>query len=418
MSHLRPPIYDFDRIKPVTMTVIALYDVEELNLAAIFAFLPVTTQNLSAQLNIQKKQGKIRLPAELNQPGEILSMRYDNQVRGIMRSEKAKSFSHSIIIDIGTSDRIISVKLSRKLEFTGPTSIAIAREAADSILGKIKQCQDDLQFLQTHQEYCMMLKEKFINAEATPEDEIGQRIWNIFTEKTYGYTHEHLDDFLTFMINFNLNLYTGSLKLDKFECEMANIQFNLGYPINQLAFVKVMNESPFRCTFNNYKTASSVAVYYDYTKYDRNTGQAKHAKHTISVNRSGHVRHSGPNLESMKAVYYAFMQRVIQCFDQIRSVENKKKQLRVDGPCKVLSIEEWRDFIRQEEQLRQKVIASEVPIATGEPVVSASPPESPTANMQAEIDNNVIVIGNYEPIADETKTMETFSFDYAPLTLQ
>src|SRR5665648_400852 len=92
-----PPVFDFDRLKPVTMTVIVSYDVQELNLPALFMFLPVTDQVLPPHLSVQKKQGKIRLPPELNRPGEILSMRYNKQVRGIIRSENAKSFPHLII---------------------------------------------------------------------------------------------------------------------------------------------------------------------------------------------------------------------------------------------------------------------------------------------------------------------------------
>lgn len=419
MSNLGPPIYDFDRLKPVTMTVIASYDVDELNLPAIFVFLPVTQKKLPAHLSVQKKQGKIRLPPEFNIPGEILSMRYNHQVRGIVRSEKAKSFSHSIIIDIGTSDRIISVKLSRKLEFTGATSIAIAREAAESILRQTKQCQEDLQFIQNNLEQAFEIKEKFVKGQQVNADnKVESRVWKIFTEKTRGYTQEHVGDFLNFMLNFNRPLYTGSLELQQFECEMANILFNLGYPINQLAFVNIMNHPPFRCTFNNYKSASSVAVYYYYTKVDRNTGQPKQAKHTIRVNQSGHVRHSGPKLESMKAVYYAFMQRVIQHHEEIRSVENKKKQLRIDGPGRCLTIAEWRETIRQENNLRQKVIDGDVPIATGEPTVDSVVSESPIAEQEEEIDNNVIILGEYQPVVTHTTPEETFAFDYAPLTIK
>lgn len=419
MSNLGPPIYDFNLLKPVTMTVIASYDIDELNLPAIFVFLPVTQKRLPAHLNVQKKQGKIRLPTEFNIPGEILSMRYNNQVRGIVRSEKAKSFSHSIIIDIGTSDRIISVKLSRKLEFTGPTSIGIAREAAEHILSQIKQCQEDLQFIQDNAEKSMEIKAPFLKAEEINEkDEVESRIWKIFTEKTRGYPQEHVEEFLNFMLSFSRPLYTGSLKLYEFECEMANILFNLGYPINQLAFVDIMNQAPFRCTFNNYKTASSVAVYYYYTKYDRNTGQPKQAKHTIRVNRSGHVRHSGPNLESMKAVYYAFMQRVIHHHEEIRSVENKKKQLRIDGPGRCLSIAEWKDTIHGENNLRQKVIDGDVPIALGEPLIDSTLQGSPIANQESDVNNTVIIIGEHHHIVKESAAEETFTFDYAPLTIK
>jgi len=416
MSNPGPPIYDFDNLKPVTMTIIATYDVEEINLPAIFIFLPVTNAQLSSYLNFQRKQGKIRLPPELNIPGEILSMRYDGQVRGIVRSEKAGSFSHSIIIDMGTSERIISMKLSSKIEFTGPTSIGIAREAAVYLLQKLRACQDDLDFLRSHRELCVELKEAYLKNSVDDSmcDPTQARILKIFREKTEGYAENMVDDFLNFLIHFDRRLYMGTLELNEFKCEMANIQFNLGYPINQLAFVEIMNTSPFRSVFNNYKSASAVVVYYDYTKYDRLTGKPKAAKHTIRVNQSGHVRHSGPNLETMKGVYYAFMQKVITHYHEIQSVEAKKKQIKITVPGRNLSILEWRTLLKDEEELRQKVLNGEVPIATGEIVEKANNEDIITL----QSDSNSSAMAEYYQVAvPETTPNKSFSFDYTPITL-
>lgn len=418
MSNLPPPVFDFDRLKPVTMTVIVSYDIGELNLPALFAFLPVTDQSLPAHLNIQKKQGKIRLPSELNIPGEILSMRYDKQVRGINRSEKAKSFSHSIIIDMGTSERIISVKLSRTLEFTGPTSIDIAREAAEALLGKIKQCQEDLLFIREHQEAAIFVGAGLANELVysgqvfVPQDLIQTRIDQIFRRQVKGYPQDRIEQFMDFIITFNRNLYTGSLKLSKFECEMANVLFNLGYAINQVSFARVMNQTPFRCTFNNYKSASAVVVQYDYVKHDRNTGLPKAAKHTIRVNRSGHVRHSGPNLEAMKAVYYAFMQKVLQNYQHIQSSENSRQQLKVIGPSRQLSIEDWKLFMKQEDDLRTRILRGEVPIAQGEPIiVNESIIEITIQPEEIIIPSEAIT--NYPNLPSQS----TLQFDYAPLVI-
>ena len=422
MTTLSPPIFDFDRLKPVTMTVIASYDVGELNLPAIFTFLPVTEQVLPAHLNIQKKQGKIRLPPELNRPGEILSMRYDKQVRGIMRSEKAKSFSHSIIIDLGTSERIISVKFSRTLEFTGPTSIDIAREAAESLLGHAKRCQADLELVRAHRDRALALKDQFVQGNFSGQEfnEVDNQIIDIFRKQTRGYPPDKIDIFLDFMINFNRNLYTGTLALGNFECEMANILFNLGYPINQVSFVKIMNQAPFRCNFNNYKSASAVVVCYDYIKYDRNTGQPKQAKHTIRVNKSGHVRHSGPNLQAMKEVYYAFMQRVLQNYQEVQSVETSKQQLRIVGPAKSLSISDWKDFIRNEEELRDRVIRGDVPIAKGEMQSYGPVFEIVDPRVSSESSENPLLIVSGSPShAALTPTLSPSSpalnFNYTPL---
>ena len=408
------PVFDFDRLKPVTMTVIVSYDVGELNLPGLFMFLPVTERVLPGNLTVQKKQGKIRLPPELNVPGEILSMRFDKQVRGIVRSENAKSFPHLIIIDIGTSERIISIKLSRTMELTGPTSIALAREAAQALLNHCRNCQETIVFVRENRSRARQIRDDFVSAYLTdavqsgPDDEVGRRLWEIFTRQTRGYSKETVGHFLDRLIDFDRNLITGSLKLNTFESEMANILFNLGYPINQVSFARVMDSPPFRTSFNNYKSASAVIVYYDYMKYDRNTGNMKQAKHTIRVNKSGHVRHSGNNLESMKAVYYAFMQRTLMYAQEVQSVEAGRQYLRLSHPPKVYTIHEWHDILRKEYDLYQKIVNSEVPIAKAD----QSPPqeEEPTITLEI-LEQGQRAIDVHE-MATEAPVME---FGYSPM---
>jgi hypothetical protein len=381
MSNLLPPVFPFQRLKPVTMTIIISYDAGELNLPAIFGLLPVTDQVLPA-VNFQKKQGKIRLPPELNRPGEILSMRYDKKVRGIIRSESPKSFSHSIIIDIGTSDRIISAKLSPTIELTGPTSFAIAREAAEAILNHLRKAQENLHFIRENRETALQLKDDFLNwfvgtwsgvdsQIKEPTDELGQKIWSIFKQTTKGYSPDLIELPLSFILTSNRDLYTGTLKLGSFDSEMVNIQFNLGFSIDQIAFAKIMDREPFTCTFVNAKTASAVNVHYNYIKYDRSTGQPKPSKHTIRTNKSGHVRHSGPNLETMEPVYNSFMQRVLLHYADIQSIERKKMQLKIIGLHKCLSIQEWKQLLKEEDEFREKVMTGQVPIAiTAPPAVA------------------------------------------------
>ena len=421
MTNIGPPIFGFDSLKPCTLTVIATYNVGELNLPGLFTFLPVTSMTLPAHLNFQKKQGKIRLPPELNKKGEILSMRYNKQVRGIVRSEVPSSFSHSIIIDVGTSERIVSVKLSRTLELTGPTSFKIAREAVEAVLGHVKKCQENQNFLQMNHDLAIQMKYKFLHAiaggEVEPEkfNENEIKIWEIFRQQTKGYAIDKIDEFLDFMLNFNRNLYTGTLEITEMDSEMANILFNLGYSINQIAFARIMNQEPFECKFTNAKSASAVNVFYHYSKIDRNTGQLKAAKHTIRVNKSGHVRHSGPNTEAMKPVYYAFIQRVLQYYSEIQSIESCKQQLRVTGIPRSYSISEWKEFILNENELKRRILNSEVPIAV------SSNLKRPEITHCLENNEEILILETAPPAGDiqgqffKNTNCPSLMFDYAPL---
>jgi hypothetical protein len=414
-----PPIFDFSSLHCCTMTVIVAYNVGELNLPGLFTFLPVTDLTLPAHLNFQKKQGKIKLPPELNKKGEILSMRYNKQVRGIVRSEIPSSFSHSIIIDVGTSERIVSVKLSRKLELTGPTSFKIAREAVETVLGHVKKCQENQIFLQMNHDLAIQMKYKFLHAisggEVEPQkfNENEIKIWEIYRQQTKGYAIDKIEDFLDFMLNFNRNLYTGTLEITEIDSEMANILFNLGYSINQIAFAKIMNQEPFECKFTNAKSASAVNVFYHYSKIDRNTGQLKAARHTIRVNKSGHVRHSGPNIEAMKPVYYAFIQRVLQYYSEIQSIENCKQQLRVIGTPKSYSIAEWKEFILKENELKRRILNSEVPIAIS---LNIKRPEIVIYTGQSRVDSKLETLeSDVSRQFFKNTNCPSLMFDYSPL---
>ena len=361
MAEYEPPVRDFDSFTPITMSIIGSYNVETINLRAVFIFLPVTSRTIGDGFKIQKKQGKICLPPELNTPGEILSMRFEKQVRGIVRSEESKGFPHSIIIDIGTSDRIVSVKLSKSLKLTGPRSMEIGREAVQSILDKIIVAQDNLNYIRENIELAWRTREAIISG-SSYEDE---RMYRIMKEAGKDYPQETVGDFLEFMIRFDKNLYTGTLEIEQLESEMVNIQYNLGFSVNRVALSKIFSVHPFISNYNTVKQATPVNVCYQYTKCDLK-GKKSIAQHTIRVTKNGHVRHSGPNLEAMRPVYYAFMQRVLLNWREMKSFETDKQKIKLTVPCREYTVGEWREFIQKEKNLRQRIIDGEVPIAQGE----------------------------------------------------
>lgn len=405
MQKFGPPVANFDKLNAVTMTVIISYDVTELNLDAIFALLPVTSKMLPE--NCKRKQGKIQFPTEFNVPGEILSMRYKNNVRGIVRSESARSFSHSIIIDIGTSERIISLKLSRPtLELTGPTSYEIAKEAAQYILNYIRECQDELNFIRNNYEVAKKIKDDFVhNPEYKTNAPSEERILNFYKRQTRGYSVEIIDKFLDFILEFKRNLYEGTLNMDECNCVMANILFNLGYSVNLVNFAKVMNDQPFECIYSNIKNSSSAPVLYHYSKYDRTTGKEIPAKHTIRVNRSGHVKYSGPGLKAMRPIYYIFMKRVLLHYDEIKSIEQSRKQVLIKRKDRCMSPDEWHKLLIDEEEFRQRVmdgdnslIESEDKLIVENAIVEAS------SEMKQIMENS----GSHTP---------RLKIDYAPIDL-
>lgn len=352
---LTPPVYSFDHLSPVTMTVIVTCDIKEMNLDALFSFLPVTTEYISTPMSA-KKQGKIRLPSYLNTEGRILSMRYRNNVRGIVRSETATGFPNSIILDVGTSERIISTKLSQTLGVVGVKSNALAREAAENILNTIRQCQDDLDFVQANMTTAIKVKQAFIQHKVglkkseCPTDKVEKRLWSIFEDKTVGQTPDQKEPFLDFLLKFDQRLCTGSLGIISDECVMANIPFHLGFAINLMEFTKVLNHPPFECKFNTFRSASAVTVRYYYSKYDRIMKRDKTARFTIEVYRSGYVRFSGPGVMLMRIVYREFMKRLLPNMNRVVSASHVDRIVRVPStqPCRVLTRREYENEMNKQ----------------------------------------------------------------------
>ncbi len=459
------PVYKFEDLACCTMTVIVNYDVEMINLPAIFTLLPVTTKKIPAGMELQKKQNKIVLPPELNIPGEIISMRFNGQTRGIVRSINPKSFSHAIIMDIGSKERIVSLKLSRGIfEFTGITNYETAKTTTNLILGYIAQEQEKIHFLRknlklgvaiadyiallnefptydslnyfsTHKEtveelykkaeitklldlveykkkelimlnlhYENLLLENEENRKFLPQyqqhilakidslhntanrcrqtktkihDFLVQQkniieqetiefetILSYFKEKYYNTEDINIIPFLiSFASSPYLNLYQGTLKVGECCGEMANVLFSLGFPIVQTELARVMNQAPFICKYTNANNSFAVNVQYYYLKTERNTNKYKIASHSIRVNRSGHVTYSGPDLELMKPVYYAFMKKILENFSTLRSPEKLVRKLCLKPAAASITKKEWKTLIRKEEKLRIDILNDVIPNA-------------------------------------------------------
>jgi hypothetical protein len=143
--------------------------------------------------------------------------------------------------------------------------------------------------------------------------------------------------------------------MTKISSQMVNINFNLGYTINKIALTKVMNVPPFICKFTNANNQSSVKVRFPYMKYDKNKKQDKVAYHTLRVNKSGHVCHSGPDLESMKIVYYTFMRRIVLNEELIASKERHKQILKF-GEEKCIPLEEYKRRLEAQRELKRELL--------------------------------------------------------------
>lgn len=131
------------------MTLLSPLPDGSINLAAAYGTLPITRIEMPT---VRRSIAKCKIP-RVQIPGAIISMRYNNCTRGIIRSTKPKQFRNAITIDLGTSFKNINIKISSKnLQICGAVSSAHGREAIDWIVHHLEKIQKRLVYLREHSE--------------------------------------------------------------------------------------------------------------------------------------------------------------------------------------------------------------------------------------------------------------------------
>ena len=169
-------IVDFENVKVTTMTVV-IDIIGNVNIEYVFPLLPITRMNLK-DFSKSGKKFKIPWPGE-QYAGCIFSTKFAGITRGIIKTSKGKSFRNSVGIDICTSVKNISAKLSKnKIHMCGPNSEKLAVETGQHIINHLVNIQNELDYISEHIEerdkvISWLIKEtkgdKFIINEETQE---------------------------------------------------------------------------------------------------------------------------------------------------------------------------------------------------------------------------------------------------------
>lgn len=368
-----PPITEFKDLKIVTMTVIARLHSCRLNLKSIFMLLPVTNRYFPIN---EKRSTKVKYPPGFNIQGEITSVTFQNTLRGIRRSKNVSSFPNGIIIDIGTSEKIVNLKLSPSIEVTGVRSPELAKEAFEDIISKLIFMQKAVTALQNNRGLTSEVIERL-------------RVWktkNGFTETPefstqtdFGIIYKFIaqltnlckdeNDYQIMCNNIlslpqGLELYNVEPKIKSIEYPMTNTCFDIGFHINRSKFATLINNSPFECNFSNAADSSSdsaVQVTYPFDQTNAITGKVKRAKHTIRVNKSGYTTHSSPDRTMSEAVYYTFRQKVNEIWFNAVVAEGTEQIIKTSGISKSFTEEEYKSMVEKQNDLCKRIYNNEVP---------------------------------------------------------
>ncbi len=349
-------IVPFEELKITTITIIiSLSNRVDTDIA--FQLLPIT------RILIQqaRESSKCKLP-HCKIPGSILSMRYRDNVRGLIRN-KSNPFKNAVTIDISTVQKNISLKLSSySIQMCGASSRADGVEAATHVINHLKNIQIMLNMIQSNMgqtlEAINWIKQ-ITKGEIVERDYVEEKEFNnvkllinhvtdhsiirpmipipsdlnqditIFLLSLCDDFIYHSDmsrklDFVPKMPNViepyldpedNILVYNFPLELKTIDEAMVNYNFSLGFEIDRASLNQYIDGiNGFISRYNN-ALATSVTIELPYqpavtSTIKRRKNKVPHI--SFLVYRSSAVTMSGPGGPIMKDAYYLFMNTMIE----------------------------------------------------------------------------------------------------------
>lgn len=337
-------IIAYEDLRITTMTMIMSLSTG-VNTEVAYHLLPIT------RIAIQQTRlsSKCKLP-HCKIPGSILSMRFRDNTRGVIRS-KADPFKNAVTIDISTRAKNISLKLSCfSIQLCGASSREDGVEAANHIINHIRHIQYILQEIRSNPintlQAIKWVKGKTLGEPTDKPNWLIQPYTNV-TLRLYRPTPDHsivrpseeipaelnkdvvtfflsmCDDFiyhsdmcrkLDFIPNMP-NIVEEPLELRHVEEAMVNNNYSLGFEVNRACLCNCIDGlNGFIARYNNamvthvtielpYEPVASASV-------KRRKNKVPHC--TFLVYRSGSVTQSGPGGKIMSDAYYLFMYTIAQ----------------------------------------------------------------------------------------------------------
>jgi hypothetical protein len=337
-------IVPYEKLSVTTMTLVMSLS-NGVNTGAAFHLLPITR----IELRQNRVSTKCKLP-HCNIPGSILSMRYRGNVRGVIRSN-SDSFKNAVTIDISTTRKNISLKLSPySIQMCGASSREDGVEAATHLLEHLYNIQSIMDRFHDNPDRTMeainwvknitrgghvikptwesmeftnvMLRvyhpvEDFAIAKPMIEipETIDQHIANFLLSMTDDFIyHSDMCRKIDYILTINA-IIDIPLELKRVDEAMVNYNYSLGFEVDRSLlnqFIHGLNG--FISRYNN-ALATSVTIELPYepppgSAIKRRKNKIPHS--TFLCYKSGSITQSGPGGEIMRDAYYLFMNTIMK----------------------------------------------------------------------------------------------------------
>lgn len=327
---------EFRDLKVTTMTIVSALS-GEIDYLKFYRIL----QTIYKTYPFIKSLGKDKLPF-CEKPGTIISIRGPNGERGVKTGKSP--FKNAITMDMATSTKNVSIKLSKKsIHISGANSFTDGEEAVGYIMEKLTRVQNMIDRLNgdddkkgaffdwmvektkgsnfnvrvvTKKEYGAIniyfenfIPENTINT-SLPEEhdfdkEIVDYLASFFPEFDF---HREFVEFLAYF--FDLDHVIKGVNILGTEMAMVNYNYKLGFQVDRLKLDQFINgNNGFLSRYNN-SLATCVTIELPYIPNPNSIIKRKKNKvphHTILVYKSGSVTFSANDTEKAEETYNLFI---------------------------------------------------------------------------------------------------------------
>jgi hypothetical protein len=339
-------IPDFEKLKVTTMTLV-LYLEGNISIEEAFGLFKVTRIDLPTPKRVAQK---FKIP-HVAPPGAVLSLRFRECIRGIIRSTSPTHFKNSITIDLSTKLKNVSIKLSKsKIQMCGASSVEQGIEGANYIIEHLLEIQDNLDYINssdpstseivnyTFNYVKSITKGRHILRKPYSGEELSNQLIldnkikkdfslddEIINKRLAKFLLSKIDEFEYYSmfvkemewIRSLKEVTTRPLKVKEVYKVMVNYNYDLGFTVNRFELARRMNglNGFFARYTNSVEHNVTVELPYEVTGRKKIRKKNKIPCHTFLIYMSGLVTQSGPGEELMRDAYYKF-------YDTIRSIQN------------------------------------------------------------------------------------------------
>jgi len=269
--------------------------------------------------------------------GTILSMRYRNRHRGLVKDGKTqkrkKDMENGIEMDISLRDKNINICLHNskkigmaRIRVTGGTSLEMIQETYQIIKNYLVNTQNQLSYIKNNPGILRdFIKQTIVEDTIVPIHNPDPHLQVYLEGIRYIRDPKALVKYCDVLSRYG-RIYSGNLENHQIHQINVNYDYRLNFKIDRSKLAKLARHNHGFCTTyskskNHHKVILHLAI--DPAEISRPFKKSKKKPcHTFRVNQSGCVKQISPDLRLGHLAYCQFMKLIMELEDEIKDTHS------------------------------------------------------------------------------------------------